>query len=940
MKNFYFLLLFFLFSFFKISAQVTTDPALVLESSPVTIYYDATKGTSGLKGASKVYIHSGVITTSSTGTGWEHVVGNWGKDDGVGLMQKVEGQTDVWKINISSIREYFKVPADKKIYRLGMVFRNADGSKEGKNDANQDIFVQVFDGFSVSITKPNKSQIFFDSNEQIDYEAIATQNSNLVVYFNDKILSQVSDKKIITGSFIPESGGTLKVVGKIGSDESEATVDLFLRNPSANQPLPANILKGININSSEKSVSLALHAPQKESVYVVGDFSDWKINQQYLMNKDGDHFWITLTDLNPDVEYAYYYLVDEEIKIADPYSYKVLDRSHDEEIINLNKYAGLRSFPTQSGTQRLSVFKINRETYQWQVDNFQKPAKEDLIIYELLVRDFTDHRSFDAVIEKLGYLKSLGINALELMPVKEFEGNLSWGYNPSYFFAVDKFYGSANNLKKLVDECHKKGIAVILDVVYNHSFSQSPLLQLYFDAVKNKPAVNNPWYREDHIFSNPGMRFGYQFDHASPYFRAFLDSANHFWIKEYKIDGFRFDLTKGFTSQLKGSNDEWGSRYDQERVNNLKRMADKIWDIDDKSYVILEHLADNDEEKVLADHGMMLWGNQNYTYSEAAMGWHDGGKSNFSGISYKNRNFNKPHVVGYMESHDEERMMFRLINYGATAGNYNTKQLKTAIDRAKLATSFFLTVPGPKMIWQFGELGYDVSIDHQGRLGVKPTKWEYFENEERRNLFNVYAALNKLKVEENVFRTEDFSLDVAGNIKSVKLNSQTTKVNIIGNFSTEKRNLNILFQEGGDWWDYFTGEKITLGNNQFNMDLDAGQYHIFFNKEIVYDGENPSGFTLGGRVTSLNRSNISDYISVYPNPAKHNLKIEIGHQKLDQKEVQVRLLNLQGSILHNERFFNNFGQQFDLNLQNLKPGLYLLEIQSGQEQGLKKIIIK
>ena len=88
----------------------------------------------------------------------------------------------------------------------------------------------------------------------------------------------------------------------------------------------------------------------------------------------------------------------------------------------------------------------------------------------------------------------MGINAIEMMPVNEFEGNLSWGYNPDYYFAPDKYYGPANNMKQFVDNCHKKGIAVIMDIALNHSFGQAPMVQLYWDAVNSRPAANNPWF--------------------------------------------------------------------------------------------------------------------------------------------------------------------------------------------------------------------------------------------------------------------------------------------------------------------------------------------------------------------------------------------------------------------------------------------------------------
>ena len=129
----------------------------------------------------------------------------------------------------------------------------------------------------------------------------------------------------------------------------------------------------------------------------------------------------------------------------------------------------------------------------WNITNFSPPAKEDLVVYELLVRDFVKTHSYKTIQDTLDYLQRLGVNAIELMPINEFENNLSWGYNPSYHMALDKYYGSPERFKSLVDEAHKRGIAIILDVVFNHAFGQSPLCSLYWDAAGNKPRLESGW---------------------------------------------------------------------------------------------------------------------------------------------------------------------------------------------------------------------------------------------------------------------------------------------------------------------------------------------------------------------------------------------------------------------------------------------------------------
>src|SRR5690606_29407461 len=165
-----------------------------------------------------------------------------------------------------------------------------------------------------------------------------------------------------------------------------------------------------------------------------------------------------------------------------------------------------------------------------------KPAKTDLIIYELLLRDFLAAHSFDVLADTLDYLARMGVNAVELMPVQEFEGNLSWGYNPSYHMALDKYYGNAESFKAFVEACHARGMAVILDVVYNHAFGQSPLAQLYWDAAQNRPAADNPWLNP---VAKHDFNVGYDFNHESPATKTWVKRMLSHWMQAYGIDGFR-----------------------------------------------------------------------------------------------------------------------------------------------------------------------------------------------------------------------------------------------------------------------------------------------------------------------------------------------------------------------------------------------------------------
>src|SRR5688500_12323740 len=209
-------------------------------------------------------------------------------------------------------------------------------------------------------------------------------------------------------------------------------------------------------------------------------------------------------------------------------------------------------------------------------------------------------------------------NSIKIMTVNEFEGNISWGYNPSFHMAVDKYYGTREQLKKVVDAAHARGIAVILDVVFNHTFSQGPLAQMYWDPVNSRPSPESPYLN---VIPKHPYNVGYDFNHESIATKNWVKRILTYWIEEFRFDGFRFDLSKGLTQFNSGNDGTLMSRYDAGRIAILKDYADHIWELDSNSIVIMEHFADNDEEIELSNYGMMLWGNMNHQYTQAAKGF-------------------------------------------------------------------------------------------------------------------------------------------------------------------------------------------------------------------------------------------------------------------------------------------------------------------------------
>ena len=839
------------------SQIIKTDPGIPVAGSAVTITFDAALGNGGLKDfTGDVYAHTGVLTDLSTGgSDWKYVKTAWGENTPDTKLTRISANTYTLEIG-PSIREYYGVPVWETITHMAFVFRSADSQLEGKEEGNKDIFVEVFpEGLKVNITVPDKNQIL-EKGSTLTLEATSSVDADLDLYLDDSLIRSIRSTEL-THEFQFDQPGDfwVRVLASDGEDFSTDSLFIHVLEDQVTEPLPQGIRDGANY-PDDSTAQLVLYAPNKEHAFVIGEFNNWTPGSASRMVVDGDRLWITLNDLEPGREYAYQYLVDGELTIADPYTEKILDPWNDKWITG-DTYPDLRTYPSGHGSGITSVIQTARPSYSWNHRIYDLPAKESLVIYELLVRDFIGTHDWKTLTDTLDYLERLGINVVELMPVNEFEGNESWGYNPSFYFAPDKYYGPADDLKAFIDSCHARDMAVVIDMVLNHSYGQSPLVQLYFNETTGKVTSDNPWYNVDS--PNPVFSWGYDFNHESQATRDFIDRVNRFWLEEYQVDGFRFDFTKGFTN-LAGD----GSAYDPARIEILKRMADRIWEVNDSALVILEHFAPNGEEKLLSDHGMLIWGNHNHNYNEATMGYHENDKSDFSWISYKERGWSKPHLVGYMESHDEERLMYKNLTFGNSGIYHDVQDLETALYRMELAGAFFFPIPGPKMIWQFGEVGYDYSIDFDCRVCNKPIRWDYYEDPARKQLYDTWSQLIRLKTGEAAFSSSDYFLDLAGEVKRIEIDHPEMDVRIVGNFGLVSSPASPNFSITGEWFDYFSGESFEVSDPSDRIILEPGEFHVLTTRKIPLDRVYREGPEF---------EFVSEDLVLYPNPVENHLKI-------------------------------------------------------------------
>ncbi len=942
------------------SQIISISPPFPSITDSLTLIYDATQGSAGLKDCTDIYIHSGVITGGPNATGWSNVPMAWASNNPKWKLSNLGNNKFQYRFRPSN---FYGIGATPTVYRLGFVFRNKTGSLTGKTSAGGDIFTPIFQSGqnALGFLGLESRFILANQNQTVTYSASSNFAGTLRVFINGVEVNSGPGQSLLNGSIPTSSGGTRKVI--LRSDANPALADSFIvrvNQPNIVEALPPGIEDGINILDPNTAI-LCLRAPFKNNVYAIGEFSNWELNDNNQMKKspDGKFWWVQLNNLDPSKEYAYQYLVDGQLRIADPYSGIILDPFNDG-FITAAMYPGLKAYPSGKTTGNVSVFSTQQNTFNWVNTSFKRPQKKDLVVYELLVRDFASQKTFKMLADTLTYLKKLGINCIQLMPVMEFEGNLSWGYNPSHHFALDKFYGSATAFKEFVDKAHGMCMAVVLDIALNHAFGQSPMVQLYWNSALNRPADNSPWFNP---VAKHDFNVGYDFNHQSTDTRYFLDRVMKHWLQEYRIDGFRWDLSKGFTQvNTLGNTGAWGN-YDASRIAIWKSIYNDMQSYSPCSYCILEHFANNSEETELANYGMMFWGNLNYNYSEAVMGWNN--TSDLGWGYYRNRNWQNPNLITYMESHDEERMMYRSLQYGNTTQavqGYSLKDTSNILNRIKLASAFFYPIPGPKMIWQFGELGYGYSINYPctnpctngaNRTGQKPVRWDYLNDPRRRSLFDHTRALIALKRFEPVFGPEGTTVSLTvGNtaLKRIGLSHPSRNVVVLGNFGVIAASINPGFQNTGTWYEFFTGQSIQVSNPTELINLNRGEYRIYSNQPWMSPADylqmlntvscsNPPNTDACGNVLSVpGQIEKTAGIEVWPNPGSGNFTLRLPY--FTEGKTRLSLVDVSGRSRNLEAFAYGGILELDLRKEGLAPGVYALRAELAGKIYLAKLIIE
>lgn len=943
--------LFFNVALGQVSWQGGSNPDA---TASATILFDKT-GTGLATYNGTIYAHTGVTLN---GTPWQNVKGSWANNSTQPALTLVSG--NIYKLDLTPTILAFYGVSSGSITKINIVFRSDTG-----NAQTSDLTLDVGAFQAALLTPSESSNTIINSGQSLTITASNTNGSaNYNLLANGVSIHTASG----TSYSYTDTNITVNKAYELqitqGSTFFTKSFGVIVNGGTANQAMAIGLEDGINYNPTDATkATLVLDAPGKDFVYVAGSFNNWQPGTNFLMKKDPGtgKFWLELTGLTPGQNYTYqYWVVDATpttnspavVKTADPYSTLVLS-NFDDPFIPASSYPNLPAYP--AGQQReVTVLKTGQTPYNWSsaTTNFVKPKKEDLIVYEVLIRDFDADRNYQDLIDKIGYFKNLNVNAIQLMPVMEYEGNESWGYNTSFHMALDKFYGTADKFKEFIDLCHQNGIAVILDVALNHAFGRNPMVRMWMKDPDGdgwgEPAADNPYFNE---FARHSYSVGSDFNHAQARTKYYTKRVVKHWIQEFKIDGFRWDLTKGFTQACSGGDDTCTNAYQNDRVAILRDYADYSWSLDPSHYVIFEHLGADSEEQQWANYrlnespskGVMMWGELHEAYKQLALGFST--NADITRMGHVSRGFSAKRLLGYPESHDKDRLIYEAVTFGNGGGTAPPlNNLNNAVPRMSAIGALSILVPGPKMIWHFGALGMNLSMytcsngtvnsesdttPGDCKLDTKPqpqwtNNWLTMTSPNRQQVYNDWKRLIQLKINEPVFEG-DYAISTDGSnirqriyIFDNALPSNTLKnVVVIANMSVASQNINPSFPYTGTWYNLMDNTPVNVTNATATITLAPGTFRVY--------GNQPAN-TLGN-----DDYNALANVSLYPNPTSSTFSIKGQVYKVEVYSITGQRVKLYENITSED-------YQFDIN--DLNSGIYLVKAFDGNNNSSTMKLIK
>ena len=460
-------------------------------------------------------------------------------------------------------------------------------------------------------------------------------------------------------------------------------------------------------------------APHAEKIFVTGDFNEWN-EEIFELHPEDNGYWAGASD-----------------QVEEGHEYKYVIHNNKEKFYRNDPYA----FELTNSNGNSIVRSLN---FDWGDDNFVIAPWNQLVIYELHVGTFNRKNAdsvgtFEDVIEKLPYLKDLGINCIELLPVAEFAGGISWGYNPAHPFAIETDYGGPEGFAKLVKTAHKQGIAIIMDVVYNH-FGPSDVDLWRFDGWSENDKGGIYFYN-DHRSKTPWGDT--RPDYGRPEVRQYIRDNALMWIEKYKCDGLRMDATSYI--RFEGG----GLGYDTEIEEGNILMRDINEELKDKYPNVLTIAEDLKGHSIVTDapeNDGLGYGSQwdmkfVHPIREVLIDTADDGRDLQKIVDaleyvYSNDVFSR---IVYTESHDEVANGSARVPEEIQPGDAESSFAKK---RAILGIALTLTAPGIPMLFQGQEFIEDEYFkDNEG------LDWDKFERNQ--GISHLVRDLIKLRTGES-----------------------------------------------------------------------------------------------------------------------------------------------------------------------------------------------
>lgn len=527
-------------------------------------------------------------------------------------------------------------------------------------------------------------------------------------------------------------------------------------------------------------VTFTIYAPRKKLVSLMGEFNDWRHEP---MKEVADGLWSTEREL-PRGSFCYQFLIEEEQIICDPYARRL--------------YKEPRGGPPQA------VIKVREDPYVWLYEEWDQPQLQDMIIFELHVADFTPERNIRGAMKKLDHIADLGCTAIELMPIFESGSDTGWGYTPEYLFAVHHDYGAPNELRSFVDEAHKRGIAVLLDIVLAHTAHNHPFNRMY-------RYEESPWYGlslagKTNEFGLPTLDFG------KPATEAFARDVVQYWLQDFHVDGFRFDYAK-----LIGAEGDKG----------MPALAKACKAIQPGAIVISEVLPEDPQFHLRgtcdATWHLRFSRCMRALMTDRRIDQYDPGRFDecIKVLDPRHEGYDRASVmINYLESHDEERLVLDLMNAGCSE---HLARMKSGLCATLLATA-----AGEPMYYHGQGWGEKTPKNMEHNFII----WETLATPAGRGLWEHYRRMFHFRRQHIACRTDNLDITAVKNDQRIvvyhRWHEAGDEVVVAANVHEHGQEFDVPLPGDGRWAELFTGQQFEARDRRVHARMPSWGACVYF----------------------------------------------------------------------------------------------------------------